>query len=174
MTQIDVPFSFLLDTILLPVSIPAAGHQRKLKSSAASRLVLVQTLYVSGGDAPRAQSLIVFDGGYVRLRNTGSTPVWRKMSHSDWQRLKAVVSSTEFSAQVADLPRRFACCDTPEVAIVLGGKNDDVDKVVNPPSVPTSTIGAVAPSVRHFLQLRDELGTKLFGRTYLRLQRPTA
>jgi len=171
-TQLDVPFSVVLDTLLLPVSIPAGVRQRHLK--APSQTVLLHTLHVSGGDAPLSQSLIYFEGGYVRLKTAGAPPRWAKLSPSDRQAIESLMASPEFQAALQALPRRFACCDAEEVAISAGQTAADLDSVRNPPSVSLASIDQVPPVLRRFLQLRDNHGRKYFGRRYSRVLRDAA
>lgn len=173
-TQLDVPFSFVLDTLLLPASIPTYVWQRRLESSAGIRTVLVHTLYKSGGEAPVAQSLVFFDDGFVRLQTTGGTPIWRRMTRSDQKMFDSIVQSPQFHAAVAALPRNFACCDAAEVSLSLGRTHANVDTVTNPSSVTIPAVDSAPPSIRQFLKFRDKVGASLFGRKYLRLERHAA
>jgi hypothetical protein len=130
--------------------------------------ILVHSVFLSGGDAPVAQVVTVFEDGSVRVTISSAPPRLFQLHPHEAAAIRAIVVSEPFAAALAAARAKGrSCCDQPELAITTSVTLDRLGEAGPRHAWFDLTQGHYAPSVAQFISLLNAVGTGHLGHRFL-------
>jgi len=113
--------------VLLAVLLAAASCRSGGQDANAHGAILLYSAFISGGAAPLADTLAVFDDGWARYHLVGRSPRWTKLNAETFARVSRVRSA--LLPLMPETPTVRICCDAPELIIDLAKAPSELGQI---------------------------------------------